>query len=113
MDCFASLAMTGIMPPSIAFSRALRAFRTAQDFQLLTQSLTPASTRSRGGRPALTHRNSKAGFSGANQLYDCERMVFNPWSCLPEYRQLGSVNRRLAVYPASRQLRQKRDMVAS
>ena len=36
-----------------------------------------------------------------NALYDCERMVFNPWNRLPEHRPLGSVNRmRLAVYLA-------------
>ena len=34
-----------------------------------------------------------------NALYDCERMVFNPWNRLPEHRPLGSVNRmRLAAY---------------
>jgi hypothetical protein len=31
-------------------------------------------------RAAGKHRHSKA------ELYDCERMVFNPWNCLPEHR---------------------------
>ena len=56
----------------------------------------------------------KQGFLAQNQLYDCEHMVFNPWNCLPQHRPLGSVNRmRLAVYLASRQVRQKLNMVAS
>jgi hypothetical protein len=53
----------------------------------------------------------KQSFLAQNQLYDCERMVFNPWNCLPEHRPLGSVNRmRLAVYLASRQVRRKLNM---
>jgi hypothetical protein len=56
----------------------------------------------------------KQGLLAQNQLYDCEHMVFNPWNCLPEHRPLGSINRmRLAVYLASRQARQKLNMVAS
>jgi hypothetical protein len=51
-------------------------------------------------------------FLAQNQLYDCERMVFNPWNFPPEHRPFGSVNRmRLAVYLASRQVRRKLNMV--
>ncbi|WGD49985.1 hypothetical protein QA641_30725 [Bradyrhizobium sp. CB1650] len=47
-----------------------------------------------------------------NALYDCQRMVFNPWNCLPGQRPLGSVNpMRLAVYLALRQERLKLDTV--
>ncbi len=49
----------------------------------------------------------------ADQQYDCERMMFSPWNCLPEHRPLGSLNRmRLAVYLASLQVRRKLNMVS-
>jgi hypothetical protein len=56
----------------------------------------------------------KQSFLAPNQAHDCERMMFSPWNCLQEHRPLGSINRmRLAVYLASRQVRQMLNMVLS
>jgi Catalase len=47
-----------------------------------------------------------------DEQFDCERMMFSPWNCVPEHRPIGSINRmRLAVYLASLQVRKKLNMV--
>jgi Catalase len=56
----------------------------------------------------------KQTFLAPDQVYDGERMTFNPWNCVPQHRPIGSVNRmRLAVYLASQQVRRRLNMVSS
>jgi hypothetical protein len=56
----------------------------------------------------------KQTFLSPEQIYDGERMTFNPWNCVPQHQPVGSVNRmRLAVYLASQQVRRTLNMVAS
>jgi hypothetical protein len=56
-------------------------------------------------------RIPRQDFDTPDKRLDGERMMFNPWNCLPEHRPVGSINRmRLAVYLASLQVRRKLNM---
>ena len=45
-------------------------------------------------------------FSAPNEVCACETQAFNPWSCIPQHRPLGSLNRmRLGVYLTSMHVR--------